>query len=98
MKSTQSSALVLVADDNPLNRETLYNVLAPEGFDVAVASDGTEVLEIVSREEPDLILLDALMPELDGFETCKRLKANPATMDIPVIFMTALSEGQTRSQ
>ncbi|WP_438020379.1 response regulator [Sorangium sp. So ce315] len=90
--------LVLIADDNPLNIEVLCGALSDEGLNLAMAGDGEEVLEVVGREEPDLILLDALMPGLDGFETCKRLKANPATRDIPVVFMTSLAEERYRIQ
>ncbi|MGK4003173.1 response regulator [Sorangium sp. So ce1036] len=72
MRPPQSPALVLIADDNPLNIEVLCGALSDEGLNLAMAGDGEEVLEVVGREEPDLILLDALMPNLDGFETCKR--------------------------
>ncbi|WP_434047681.1 MULTISPECIES: response regulator [Sorangium] len=98
MQPPQPPALVLIADDNPLNIQVLCGALAGEGLNLAMAGDGEEVLEVVGREEPDLILLDALMPGLDGFETCKRLKANPATRDIPVVFMTSLAEERFRIQ
>ncbi|WP_437603089.1 response regulator [Sorangium sp. So ce590] len=98
MQPPRSPALVLIADDNPLNIEVLCGALAGEGLNLAMAGDGEEVLAVVGREEPDLILLDALMPGLDGFETCKRLKANPATRDIPVVFMTALADEHYRIQ
>jgi PAS domain S-box-containing protein len=66
--------------------------LTDSGFKVLVAQDGESAIQKVEYAHPDLILLDVMMPGIDGFETCRRLKANPATQDIPVIFMTALSE------
>jgi two-component system, NtrC family, sensor kinase len=96
MEDPNKPGLVLIADDNAVNLDLLFNALEPLGMDLLFASDGTEVLEIVERETPDVILLDALMPGLDGFETCKQLKQNPATTDIPVIFMTSLTDTHDR--
>jgi DNA-binding response OmpR family regulator/anti-anti-sigma regulatory factor len=93
-----SSTLVLIADDDPLHLEVLCNTIAAEEIDVAAARDGEAALKIAGREMPDLILLDAFMPGLDGFETCRLLKANPKTVDIPVIFMTSLTETRYRLQ
>lgn len=83
---------ILLVDDTPTNLEILVKVFDKEGYEVFVATDGQSALEQVPSTRPDLILLDVMMPGLDGFETCQRLKANPATADIPVIFMTALAE------
>lgn len=83
---------ILIVDDNPTNLEVLSESLSDGGFQVAVATDGESALEQVSYHPPALILLDVMMPGIDGFETCKRLKENPQTQDIPVIFMTALSD------
>ena len=83
---------VLVVDDNPTNLSVLVNILRDVGLRVLVATDGESALEQVAYNKPDLILLDVMMPGIDGFETCQRLKANPDTANIPVIFMTALSE------
>jgi DNA-binding response OmpR family regulator len=96
MQEHRSTTLVLIADDDPNNLDLVCSALAPEGLDIAVASDGEKVLKAVVREPPSLILLDALMPGLDGFETCRRLKADPATRDIPVMFMTALNDPSHR--
>jgi DNA-binding response OmpR family regulator/anti-anti-sigma regulatory factor len=84
--------VVLVVDDDPVNLKVLSQALAGQSFSIAVATDGEMALEQVRHELPDLILLDAVMPGMDGFEVCRRLKADPATQEIPVIFMTALAE------
>ena len=81
---------ILLVDDNPTNIDVLYNFLADEGFEVLVAEDGVSALERVLLVKPDLILLDIMMPHIDGFEVCRELKADPETSDIPVIFITAL--------
>jgi two-component system sensor histidine kinase/response regulator len=83
---------VLVVDDNPTNLSVLVNILRNVGLRVLVATDGESALEQVAYTTPDLILLDVMMPGIDGFETCQRLKANLETASIPIIFMTALSE------
>ncbi len=89
---TIPSATVLIADDNATNLKVLFDYLAGEGYRVLVAEDGESAIEQARYGLPDLILLDVMMPGLDGFETCLRLKEEPATRDIPVIFMTAVSE------
>ncbi|OUL19061.1 response regulator [Nostoc sp. 106C] len=89
---TEQSATVLIVDDNPANLGVLSDALDQAGLEVWVAKSGKVALERVTYALPDLILLDIMMPEMDGFETCRQLKANPATKDIPVIFMTALSD------
>jgi two-component system NtrC family sensor kinase len=85
-------AAVLVVDDNPTNLGVLSDLLDTAGYEVRVARSGRIALDRVAFAEPALILLDVMMPELDGFETCRQLKANPATRAIPVIFMTALAD------
>jgi PAS domain S-box-containing protein len=84
--------VILVVDDTPANLGVLFTLLGQAGFDVLFAEDGESAIERAARARPDLILLDVLMPELDGFATCERLKQIPASRDVPVIFMTALSE------
>ncbi|HLO48075.1 MAG TPA: EAL domain-containing protein [Kamptonema sp.] len=84
--------IVLIVDDHPINLAVLSDYLEQVGFEVWVAADGESALQKVEYGVPDIILLDIMMPLLDGFETCSLLKANPATKDIPVIFMSALSE------
>ncbi|MBL1176494.1 MAG: hybrid sensor histidine kinase/response regulator [Pantanalinema sp. GBBB05] len=88
--------VVLVVDDNPTNLEVLSNALSHFGYETAVAVDGESAIEQINYYPPDLILLDVMMPGIDGFETCQRLKANPATQDIPIIFMTALSDSSDK--
>ncbi|MBD0363197.1 MAG: PAS domain S-box protein, partial [Coleofasciculus sp. C3-bin4] len=89
---TTEKGIILIVDDTPTNLEMLLDCLEEYGFKVVVAEDGESALEMAEYAPPDLILLDILMPEMDGFETCRRLKTNPATQDIPVIFMTALTD------
>ena len=87
-----SDCRILVVDDTPANIQALSATLKDKGYQVSVATSGRQALEVVSRRRPDLILLDVMMPEMDGFETCRRLKESAATNDIPVIFLTARTE------
>ncbi len=87
-----NSYTILIVDDIPENISTLFDFLDANDFEVLVARDGPTAIEITEYEHPDLILLDIMMPGLSGFETCKLLKTNNKTKNIPVIFMTALSE------
>ncbi|MDS4032213.1 MAG: sigma-54-dependent Fis family transcriptional regulator [Candidatus Contendobacter sp.] len=84
--------VVLMVDDTPANLGVLYELLSEAGYDVLVAEDGESALERAAYARPDLILLDVMMPGIDGFETCRCLKERPDTRDIPVIFMSALSD------
>ena len=83
---------VLIIDDDPVNLDTITDHLAGYGLEISIAQTGETGLERACMIQPDLILLDVLMPGIDGFETCRRLKSDAATRDIPVIFMTALTE------
>lgn len=87
-----TTGTILIVDDTPANLWVLLDYLGSFGFTALVATNGAGALEQIPHAQPDLILLDVLMPGIDGFETCRRLKANPDTADIPVIFMTALSD------
>ncbi|MBE9127351.1 MULTISPECIES: adenylate/guanylate cyclase domain-containing protein [unclassified Coleofasciculus] len=87
-----AEAVILIVDDTPTNLGMLCDFLADAGFEVLVATEGESAIAQAVYAQPNLILLDILMPGLDGFETCRQLKANPSTQDIPVIFMTALGE------
>ncbi|NDJ59563.1 MAG: response regulator, partial [Chloroflexi bacterium] len=91
---TQAAAknVVLIVDDIPTNLDVLLEFLQETGFEVLVATDGEDAIQKASYAQPDIILLDVMMPGIDGFETCRRLKATDATKDIPVVFMTALSD------
>ena len=84
--------IILIVDDTPTNLGVLFDFLADSGFQVLIAEDGEDAIEQMEYRLPDLILLDVIMPGMDGFETCLRLKAKEGTKDIPIIFMTALSE------
>ena len=88
----RDKAALLIVDDTPTNLEILVDFFADAGFEVYVATSGEHALTQVNEVPPDLILLDVMMPGIDGFETCRRLKASAETKDIPVIFMTALSD------
>lgn len=84
--------LILAVDDVPRNLQVLGNLLKEENYRMSFAENGEQALKMVSRTPPDLILLDIMMPGMDGFEVCKQLKSSPETKDIPVIFLTGKSE------
>ena len=86
------TSTILIVDDNPSNLDVLSKALARSGWEILVATDGETAIEQAEYSQPDLILLDVMMPGIDGFETCHRLKASRLTNEISVIFMTALSD------
>src|SRR6476619_2070148 len=92
------SARILVVDDVPANVKLLEARLSAEYFDVLTASNGAEALDICSRSECDIILLDVMMPDLDGVEVCRRLKSNPSTHCGPVVIVTALDSPSDRAR
>lgn len=83
---------VLIADDNEQNRELLDAYLAEEGYTILFANDGQEAMDVVDAQQPDLILLDIMMPRMSGYEVCEQLKADAEKRDIPVLIVTALNE------
>ena len=83
---------ILVVDDTPANIQALAGILKEKGYQISVATNGKQALEVLARVPPDLILLDVMMPEMDGFETCRRLKAAEPWRQIPVIFLTAKTD------
>jgi signal transduction histidine kinase len=85
-------ATLLIVDDKPQNLRLVSDFLAEQGFDLVLARTGAQALERVGRARPELVLLDVRMPDMDGFEVCRRLKADPATAVVPVIFMTAMDD------
>jgi signal transduction histidine kinase len=91
-----ASAAILIVDDTPANLAVMVDCLEAQGFRVLVAQDGEEGVRRAEYVHPDLILLDVMLPVLNGFVTCQRLKANAATRDIPVIFMTALADTNSK--
>jgi two-component system, sensor histidine kinase and response regulator len=92
MSSTTSKADILIVDDTPDNVRFLTAILTEQGYKVRGVTRGKTALMGVQAQLPDLILLDIIMPEMDGFELCRTLKSNPVTLDIPVIFISALNE------
>lgn len=94
--SLLEQGVILIVDDNPNNLAFLFDFLSELGFKVLVARTGESALKKVEYSPPDLILLDVVMPEVDGFETCRRLKANQSASEIPVIFMTALNSTEDK--
>ena len=83
---------LLIVDDTPQNIQILGKTLREEGYEITVAVSGEQAIKVVGKILPDLILLDIMMPEMDGFETCERLQLSPQTQNIPVIFLTALTD------
>jgi signal transduction histidine kinase len=92
MRSTHQTPTILIVDDNPTNLEILSGTLANSGWEILVAVDGESAIEQARYAHPDVIVLDVMMPGIDGFEACRRLKADPELSNIPIIFMTALSD------
>ena len=91
-----SECTVLIVDDTEANIDILMEIL--EEYDLVVAMDGESALETVEEELPALILLDVLMPDIDGFEVCKRLKSSPETATVPIIFLSALTEDEEKQK
>lgn len=88
----KSKGRILIVDDNPTNIQVVGNILTEKGYDIAFAQSGEKAIEQVLHTDYDLILLDIMMPEKDGFEICESLKSNPQTKDIPVVYLTAKSD------
>ncbi|MBN2006588.1 MAG: response regulator [Anaerolineae bacterium] len=92
METRTRKSCVLIVDDTPVNLRLLSQILQQDGYKVRAVSDGAHALKSVASKRPDLILLDIMMPELDGYEVCRRLKADSQAREIPVIFISALNE------
>lgn len=92
IKTFYEQATILIVDDNQNNLKVLCEAIADSGWEILVATDGESAIEQAEYAQPDLILLDVMMTGLDGFETCQQLKTNSKTCEIPIIFMTALSD------
>ena len=91
-ESTSTTSKILIADDNRQNCELLDAYLSDEGYEVAMAYDGQETLERAAGFQPDLVLLDIMMPKLSGYEVCQRLRQGETTRNIPILMVTALNE------
>ena len=89
-------ATILVVDDTPQNVKLLADLLNAKGYRVITANSGKQGLEIIERERPDLVLLDVVMPEMSGYEVCRKIRAMPETAVLPVVMVTALDPGQER--
>lgn len=90
-----SHCKILVVDVTEENIEILVELLS-ELYDISVVLDGESAMEMIDQEMPDLILLDIMMPGIDGYEVCKKIKSNPETGHIPIIFLTALTHAETQ--
>lgn len=97
-KKAEIDATILIVDDNPDNRLLLASQLSMHGYSILEAADGPEGIKVTQEKKPDLILLDVMMPMMNGFEVCSHLKSNPETASIPVIIITALREIEYRIQ
>lgn len=95
---TLEAQTIMIVDDNPTNLEVLSEALTNVGFRVVIAVDGQSALDQIKYRPPELILLDVMMPGINGYETCHQLKSDPSTRDIPVLFMTALSDADNTAQ
>jgi signal transduction histidine kinase len=90
----ETKPFILIVDDMPRNLQVVGNILDNAGYRFTLASSGAQALKIVEKRLPDLILLDVMMPEMDGFEVCRKLKQSPETREVPVIFLTAKTESE----
>lgn len=97
-KPSSHQADILVVDDTPANLRLLISILSEQGYKVRPVLDGNLALQAVKASPPDLVLLDILMPHINGYEVCQQLKANPETASIPVIFLSALNEGVNKTK
>lgn len=91
MSDTTGKATILVVDDEPAISGLIETILSKDGYDVAVASTGLEGISLAAKLRPDLILMDITMPDIDGYEATRQIKADPYLKDIPVIFLTGRS-------
>ena len=87
---------VLIVDDDPTAREALVAILEGEGYELHLAKDGIRALQMLEQLQPDLILLDVMMPGMTGFEVCQRIRATPALAEVPIILLTALDDPDSR--
>lgn len=90
----EKAPLILIVDDTPKNIQVVGNLLKDQNYRITAAQNGREALDVVGKVAPDLILLDIMMPEMDGYDVCRNLKQDPLLKDIPVIFLTALTESE----
>jgi len=84
-----SKETILIVEDSPLNRKLVTAILRPHGYNLLIAVDGEQAIEIATREQPDLILMDMQLPKVSGYEATKTLKSQPETKNIPIVALTA---------
>ena len=97
-ESNDATEAILLVDDNPTNLQLLFETLDGRGFKLLIAKNGNAALSIARKACPNLILLDIMMPEIDGYEVCRQLKADAATAEIPIIFLSALTDTKDKVQ
>ena len=98
MSETPLMGEILVVDDTAANLKLVSEILSSQGYKVRPANSGELALTTISVKQPDLVLLDVRMPGMDGYEVCSRLRSDPATSDLPIIFLSALDEAEGRSK
>jgi putative two-component system response regulator len=98
LNNIKLSSRILIVDDIPANIQVLVSILREDGYQISVATSGKQALELVERVRPDLLLLDIMMPDMDGYEVCRCLKADEATLHIPVLFITALGDPEDEAK
>ena len=86
---------VLIVDDDPSNRETLVSILEPEGYNLVTAADGYQAVEQANAAQPDVVLLDVMMPGMNGFEVCRSIRSQTQLAEVPIVFLTALDDQQS---
>ena len=91
----ESKSTILIVDDEPFGRETLESILEPEGYDLVMAENGYQAIEKALAVQPDVILLDVMMPGMNGFEVCRRIRSEKQLAEIPILFLTALDDRQS---
>ncbi|NJL68764.1 MAG: response regulator [Microcoleus sp. SM1_3_4] len=96
-ENSQKKQQILVIDDTSTNLKLISDFLRESEFEVRVAKSGAQAMKLLETTKPDIIMLDVVMPEMDGFETCRLLKSSPQTRDIPVMFMTAVDDAASPS-
>ena len=95
-KTSDNKSNILIVDDERFNLTLLSETLSQQGYHVEMANDGEQALTAISNSKPDLILLDILMPGMDGYEVCKRIKSDPETKHIPVLFISVMDEADNK--
>lgn len=90
--SPPTSSRILIVEDTPANIQTLSAILKEQGYQISVATNGRQALQVIEKVRPDLVLMDVMMPEMDGYEACRQIKDSPLWRDLPIIFLTAKTE------